>query len=138
MSPRAVNAGCLILVMLLSRVAMGQEPIPSDRIEELVSGDRYVVEVKRNDVKQRYEGDLLKVTDEWLVLLQRRECVKETGVPIASKLPYAKCLFTSVGIGRWNEQLWIPRVLRRLFKVARAHQNKHVWKARSLIVPHCS
>jgi len=100
------RAGLILLLPALP--ALAQET-GNSAIDELVLGDQYVLDVQRPGGREKYDGELIKVTDKWLVLQQRRESRNECGVPILSKLPYTGRLFRNVGIGRWEEQLWIPR-----------------------------
>lgn len=78
--------------------------------ETLVVGDWYKVRVKRRGVSAQLQGELVKVNDQWIVLRVISEGRSEYAVPVASKIPYVgKRLFKNVGIGRRDDNLWIPR-----------------------------
>lgn len=111
---------CLALSLLIAScsAAYGQVapasatvvlPTQSSSIEQLVIGDRYEVAVQRGEAKEQYHGTLVKVTDRWLVLLNKYETRTERGVPVAAKVPYLNRLFRNVGIGRSMAYRWIPR-----------------------------
>ncbi len=79
------------------------------RIDHLVVGDSYWLQVERHDVRQEIGGDLVKVTDRWIVLHQLSEGRNEHGVPVLSSIPYIGHTFKNVGIGRTDVYKWIPR-----------------------------
>jgi hypothetical protein len=74
-----------------------------------VAGDEYMVSVERDGVRERFTGQLVKANDQWIVLHWISEARTEFGVPVLSKVPYVNRLFTNVGIGREDANLWIPR-----------------------------
>jgi hypothetical protein len=77
--------------------------------ETLVVGDWYKLRVKRRGVSAHFEGGLVKINDQWIVLRIVSEGRTEFGVPVVSKIPFAGRLFKNVGIGRTDDMLWIPR-----------------------------
>jgi hypothetical protein len=102
-------AAQLILLTLAATSARGEEPAASTDVEHLELGDRYKVVVRRDNVEQRYSGELVQLTDEWLVLRHVSEGRSEHGVPVLSKIPYANRMFRNVGVGRQTSDCWIPR-----------------------------
>jgi hypothetical protein len=100
------------ILMLWSAVASGQDAAsdaPSERaIDRLVVGDWYVIDVARDGVGQRFEGDFVKANDRWIVLRRISEGRNDVAAP--SRIPFTKPKQTSnVHIGRQVEHLWIPR-----------------------------
>jgi len=91
------------------------EPIELDEADakaeaaKLVIGDWYKLQVKRRGVSAQFQGALVKLNDQWIVLRIVSEGRTEFGVPVVSKIPFAGRLFKNVGIGRTDDMLWIPR-----------------------------
>lgn len=91
------------------QVADDQRLSPTD-IQRLVVGDGYTIVAQRNGIRERLMGDLVKANDRWIVLRSVSEGRHEYGVPVLSSVPFVgKRMFRSVGIGRTDELLWIPR-----------------------------
>lgn len=88
------------LGLLMAISAEGMERADeSNRIDDLVLGDTYVVEATRNGVSEKHQGVLTHVDDEWLTIAIRVRGRNEFGVPVLSKTPYVNRLFKNVGIG---------------------------------------
>lgn len=98
-----------IIVVAILSAAVAHAAAPDDRIDHLVVGDCYWLQVERHDVRQEISGDLLKVTDHWIVLHVLSEGRNEYGVPVLSKIPYINRQFKNVGIGRADVYTWVPR-----------------------------
>ena len=97
-------------VMLLPAAFARAADSESDaRIDHLVVGDEYWIRVNRNGVDEDSGGDLVRVTDRWIVVHRLSEGRNERGVPVLSKIPYIDRRFKNVGIGRTDEYTWIPR-----------------------------
>jgi hypothetical protein len=105
--------GCVIVLFAMVAPAHGQESGVADSelmdVRHLELGDGYDIVIRRGGVEKRYSGQLVQMTDEWLVLLARSESRTEFGVPMVSKVPYAGRLFRNVGIGRATALRWLPR-----------------------------
>ena len=104
---------CTVWLVACAAVARGQNAVDSGeaspRADALVVGYEYVVAAERHGVRQQLSGTLVKVNDRWIVLRCVLESRNETGVPVMSRLPYVNRLFKNVGIGRSDENIWIPR-----------------------------
>jgi len=99
----------LIAIIASPTVVHAAAPEADNSIDHLVIGDSYWLRVDWGGVQQDAYGDLMKVTDGWIVVRSLSEGRNEVGVPVASKLPYVGRLFKNVGIGQTNEYTWVPR-----------------------------
>jgi hypothetical protein len=99
----------IVAVALLS-AAVAHAAAPDNRIDHLVVGDCYWLQVERHGVRQELSGDLVKVTDRWIVLHGLSEGRNEHGVLLPSSIPFINPkFFRNVGIGRANVYTWVPR-----------------------------
>src|SRR5438445_13872384 len=110
---RIVNCSFVSLlaaaVLLAASSVQAGEPDPDTRIEHLVVGDGYFIQVERHGVKEVFSGDFAKANDRWIVLHSISEGRSERGVPVLSKIPYINRLYKNVGVGRADDVIWIPR-----------------------------
>src|SRR5207302_943761 len=98
---RPVNHCLVAAVFLLSTAAVhAEDSEPDARIDHLVVGDSYWINVERHGVQQECNGDLAKATDHWIVLHSLSEGRNERGVPVLSKIPHINRLFKNVSKGR--------------------------------------
>ena len=111
MSARAVRlqSALLILVTQVATPARSEEPTASSDVRHLELGDRYEVSVSRDNVEQRYSGQLVQMTDEWLVLRFRSEPHPEPCIPVVSKNPFSSWGDGEERLGCTNYECWIPR-----------------------------
>jgi hypothetical protein len=75
----------------------------------LVLGDAYTFEVKRGDAKQTFGGNLVKTTEQWIVLRRISSGKNESGIPILSAIPKLGNMFRQAHEGLVEDDLWIPR-----------------------------
>jgi hypothetical protein len=75
----------------------------------LVIGDSYTVRAARAGASQKLEGELVKITDRWIVLRHTSPGRRERIVPMLSKVPFVGPLFRTRGVSALDEFVWIPR-----------------------------
>lgn len=99
-----------LCIVSVAAAARGHESDADTRIEHLVPGDGYFVQVAPHGVEQVVSGDLAKLSDHWIMLVSISSADRiEHGVPVLSHIPHINRLFKNVGIGRSQEDVWIPR-----------------------------
>ncbi|WP_442482644.1 hypothetical protein [Aeoliella sp. SH292] len=111
MSARAVRLMCALLILLtfVAIPARSEEPATSTDVRHLELGDRYQVVVRRDDVEQRYSGELVQLTDEWLVLRFLSDPHPEPSLLVVSNP--SKSIWGDVEerLGCTTYEGWIPR-----------------------------
>ena len=100
----------LAILMLLAPTASAKEKAgkaPPD--DSLVIGDGYLLRVERNGVRKQFRGNLVKLTDRWIIL--RRQSVSSAShqIPLLSGIPIVGSIFHTSIPERHDEFLWIPR-----------------------------
>jgi hypothetical protein len=110
---RIVNC-CLVallasVILHAASIVQAGEPDPDTRIEHLVVGDGYHIQVERHGVQDVVSGNFAKETDRWIVLHLLSEGRNERGVPVLSSLPLVGRRFKTISFGRTDEEIWIPR-----------------------------
>jgi hypothetical protein len=103
--------GCLLAIVAVALLSatVAHAAAPDNRIDHLVVGDGYWLQVERHGVRHVIDGDLVKVTNRWIVLHRLSEGRSDYGVPVLSKIPYINRQFKNVGIGVTDDYDWIPR-----------------------------
>jgi len=106
------GTGLVVLCVVVAVVACGQRALadgPDERsIDRLVRGDWYTVDVSRDGVCQRFEGDFLKTNDGWIVLRRISESRNDVALTASAKV-LTKKQGTQPQIAQKTEYLWIPR-----------------------------
>src|SRR5690348_1732613 len=93
----------LTATLVSPTTARAAEPNLDNSIAHLVVGDSYWLRVDRGGTQQDAYGDLMTVTDRWIVVRSLSEGRNERGVPVLSKIPYLERTFKNVGIAQTNE-----------------------------------
>jgi hypothetical protein len=109
MSARAIPLVTALVLTLVATPARSEEPAPSTDVRHLELGDRYEVAVRRDDVEQRYSGELVQATDEWIVLRIWSAPHPEPCIPVVSKNPFSSWGDVEERLGRTTYECWIPR-----------------------------
>lgn len=111
MSARAVRltSALLFVFALVATPAPCEEPIASTDVRHLELGDRYEVVVRRDDVEQRYSGQLVQKTDEWLVLRFLSEPHPEPCLLVVSNPSSSRWGDDEERLGCTTYECWIPR-----------------------------
>jgi hypothetical protein len=84
-------------------------PATHAKADTFVIGDWYKIRAKRRGASAQCSGTLVKANEQWIVLRTISEGRNEFAVPVVSKVPVVGRLFKNVGIGRIDENTWIPR-----------------------------
>jgi hypothetical protein len=105
----------LMLVTLVPYPASAVEPNSGDGafsdVRHLELGDRYDVVVRRDNVEQPYSGDLVQLTDEWIVLRFKSEPHPEPCIPVTSTNPFSSWGDVEERLGCTTYECWIPRAV---------------------------
>jgi hypothetical protein len=74
-----------------------------------VIGDSYTLKVSRGDAVMTVGGNLLKATDQWIVLRRIAAGRNDYGIPLLSSLPKLGKVFSRSYETLVEDELWIPR-----------------------------
>jgi hypothetical protein len=114
MNARSISvAAFLMSFALLSISARGDElgavgGVSTD-VRHLELGDTYVVVARCDGAEANYNGQLIQMTDQWLVLREWSECWGERRVPKIRRVPFATRQFLDVDVEWIVTDRWIPR-----------------------------
>jgi hypothetical protein len=97
------------LVLTVPRAGAEEPTAGSTDVRHLELGDIYVVVVRCDGAKATYNGQLVQMTDQWLVLREWSECWSERRVPKVSRVPFATRHFLDVDVDWIVTDRWIPR-----------------------------
>jgi hypothetical protein len=109
MRATAFHCSLVALILLFGPALLAKEkaaPAPPT-VANLVVGDGYSLRVERHGVRKQFKGELVKMTDRWIVLRSTSivyvEPAKSAGLPIVGTM------FQVPHKERRDEFLWIPR-----------------------------
>lgn len=98
------------VILVLAAAASAKEKLskaPADN--SLVVGDGYFLRVERNGAGKQFRGDLVKLTDRWIVLRRISVSSLRREIPVLSTIPLVGGVFYASIPERHDEFLWIPR-----------------------------
>jgi hypothetical protein len=108
---RAISIGgsLVALVLMLGAGALGKDKNASSPDNSLVVGDGYILHVERHGVAQKFRGDVVKLTDRWIVLRRVTVSRVDRQIPVLATLPVVGAVFHTSIPQRHDEFCWIPR-----------------------------
>src|SRR5438105_2967170 len=93
-------------ILLLGSTTLAKEKKrTTPAVSELVVGDGCALRVERHGVRKQFRGELVKITDRWIVLRSSSAAPNHD----ASKIPLLGSMLHSPPKEHRDEYLWIPR-----------------------------
>jgi hypothetical protein len=109
MKASSISIAAFVMSFALLSIPAHGEQLGATDVRRLELGDIYVVAVRCDGAEARYNGQLVQMTDQWLVLREWSERWGERRVPKVIRVPFATRQFHDVEFDWIVIDRWIPR-----------------------------